>query len=659
MLERRKGAASAFLSLCHREEKMKHIVLGTAGHVDHGKTSLVKALTGVDTDRLKEEKERGITIELGFASLALPRGRVLGLVDVPGHERFVKNMVAGAAGIDLVVLVIAADEGVMPQTKEHLNICSLLGIKTGLVALTKIDLVDQSWLELVIDDIRNFLQGTFLEAAPVVPVSAVTGQGLPELLQALEEVTDRIEDAADSGIFRLPVDRVFTMKGFGTVVTGTLLSGKVRVGEEVVSLPGEVTAKVRGLQVHNQTVEEAEAGQRTAVNLQGVEKAVILRGNVLAHPATLEPSRRLDVVLDYLAATGKKLKNRTLVRLHVGTSEIIARAVLLDRDELAPGETAYAQLGLEEPAVVMTGDRFVIRSYSPVTTIGGGLLVDALPAKHKRNQEQTLLAFHILHEGSDRERTAVILQRAGLAGITRRQLAMRTGLNQEILKKIVAAMLAERQAVLIDKEETRLLAFDLYKGVQERIMAKTKGYHDKFPLKEGLKKEELKTILGRFVGAKLFHLALQDLEKSGRLVVDRENVRLAGHTVDLAGDLEDLREELARLYRESALTPPSTKEVMEKFATRKAQTASVLEVMLKEGQLLKIGPDLYFPGEVLAKLKKDYKDLLTREGKANPASFKELTGLSRKFIIPLMEYFDMTKLTIRAGEYRILRNTEQ
>ncbi len=637
---------------------MKHIILGTAGHVDHGKTSLVKVLTGIDTDRLKEEKERGITIDLGFASLTLPDGRKLGLVDVPGHERFIKNMVAGAGGIDMVMLVIAADEGVMPQTKEHLAICSLLGIRKGLVALTKIDLVDQSWLELVREDIREFLQDTFLASAPVIPVSSITEAGIPELLQALQEVASGIETPVDSGIFRLPIDRVFTMKGFGTVVTGTLLSGKINVGEDVVILPGQTVTKVRGLQVHNQAVETAEAGQRTAVNLQGIEKNMVLRGNVLTLPHTLLPSRRLDVLLQYLAQAGKKLKNRTLVRFHVGTSEIIARVVLMDRDELAPGETTYAQLVLESSAALMTGDRYVIRSYSPITTIGGGLILDCQAPKHKRHQERTMQDFQILRGGNEAERVSVIIQRAGLAGITRRQLAMRTGLNEDWLKKILAGMLSERQAILIDKEEARLVAFNLYKDVQERIMAETQSYHEKFPLKEGLQKEELRTSLGRFAGAKLFHLALQDLERSGRLQVDREFVRAAGHSVALSGDLEELRNTLTQLYLNQPLTPPSTKEILARFAGREAQVVSVLDLMLKEGQLVKISEDMYYHSEVIQKIRNDYKDLLIREGKANPASFKDLTGLSRKYVIPLMEYFDMTKLTIRAGEYRLLREKE-
>ena len=637
---------------------MKHIILGTAGHVDHGKTSLVKVLTGIDTDRLKEEKERGITIELGFASLTLPDGRVLGVVDVPGHERFIKNMVAGAGGIDLVVMVIAADEGVMPQTREHLHICSLLGIRKGLVALTKTDLVDDSWLELVTDDIKEFLKGTFLEASPIVPVSAVTGAGLPEFLGAIGEIASRIEEGADSGLFRLPVDRVFTIKGFGTVVTGTLLSGRLCVGEEVEILPGGLTAKVRGLQVHNRAVDVAEAGQRTAVNLQGLEKAMVLRGDVLAHPATLEPSRRLDVFFEHLAGAGKKLKNRSLVRLHVGTSEIIARAVFMDRDELAPGDKAYAQFILESPACVMAKDRFVIRSYSPITTIGGGVIVDPQAVKYKGQVDKILHDFRCLHGGTDAERTALIVERAGIGGITVEQLVVRTGIHRKTLKTILSEMFSERRAILLDKDETRVVAFSAYKDMQDRIMQKTAAYHEKFPLKEGLHKEELRTILGRFIDAKLFHMAIKDLEKNGRLVIYRENIGLFGHRVDLKGELEELRGDIVRTYLEAGLTPPTTKEAMARFAARKSQAESVFGVMLKEGSLVKISEDLYFHRDVLQKLREDYRNLLIREGKAAPATFKELTGLSRKFIIPLMEYFDMTKLTIRAGEHRILRDRE-
>lgn len=314
---------------------MQHFVLGTAGHVDHGKTSLIKALTGTDTDRLKEEKERGITIELGFASLSLPSGRTLGIVDVPGHEKFVKHMVAGAAGIDMVLMVIAADEGVMPQTKEHLQICSLLGITAGVVALTKTDLVEKDWLELVHSDVTDYLKDTFLAGAPVIPVSAAAGAGIPRLLACLDEVAGHLQERTDDGIFRLPIDRIFTMKGFGTVVTGTLISDRIGVGEEVQILPANISARIRGIQVHGHTAETAFSGQRSAVNLQGIEKSTLGRGNVLVRPETVRPTRRLDVYLEYLDSNTRKLKNRTLARLHTGTTEIMARIILLQADELA------------------------------------------------------------------------------------------------------------------------------------------------------------------------------------------------------------------------------------------------------------------------------------------------------------------------------------
>jgi len=634
---------------------VKHIILGTAGHVDHGKTSLIKLLTGVDTDRLKEEKERGITIELGFASLALPDGRMLGVVDVPGHERFIKNMVAGAGSIDLVVMVIAADEGVMPQTKEHLHICSLLGIKKGLVALTKIDLVDESWIELVADDIAEFLKGTFLESSPIVPVSVATGKGLPEFIAAVGEIVSQIEEKADSDLFRLPVDRVFTIKGFGTVVTGTLLSGRLCVGDEVEILPGRLTTKVRGLQVHGKAVEEAESGQRTAVNLQGLEKEMILRGNVLAHPATLEPSHRLDVFLERLADAGKKLRNRSLVRLHVGTSEIIARVVFIDRSELVPGDNTYAQFTLESPACVIAGDRFVIRSYSPVTTIGGGVIVDPQAAKHKGQPGKSLHDFSCLYMGTDVQRTALIAERAGIGGITMEQLVARTGINRKSLKNILSEMFLEKKLLLADKDKAKVVAFSAYKDMQDRIMQRTAAYHEKFPLKGGIHKEELRTVLGRFIDTKLFHMAIKDLEETGLLVIDRESIRLSEHRVNLEGELEQLREEITRTYLEAGLAPPTIKEAMAKFADRKSQAESVFGVILKEGSLVKISEDLYFHKDVLHKLREDYRNLLIKEGKATPANFKELTGLSRKFIIPLMEYFDITKLTIRAGDHRILR----
>ncbi len=640
---------------------MKHIVMGTAGHVDHGKTALIKRLTGVDTDRLKEEKRRGITIELGFASLTLPDGRILGVVDVPGHERFVRHMVAGAAGIDLVVMVIAADEGVMPQTREHLQICTLLGIKKGFVALTKIDMVDQEWLTLVREDVREFLRGTFLDGVPVVPVSSLTGAGFPELVATIARVADDLEAAADVGLFRLPVDRVFTMKGFGTVVTGTLISGRVAIGEEVEVSPVGLRAKVRGLQVHNRAVESAEAGQRTAVNLQGVDRAVIARGYLLAAPGALIASQRLDCIYRHLAGSGRNLKNRTLVRFHTGTSEEMARIILLDRNELEPGGEGYSQIVLETPLAAVAGDRFVVRSSSPVTTIGGGTIVDPLPVKHKRSVEAVLEEFRILDGGDPASRVAVVMARSGIGGITESSLVVRTGIRRVELRRLLEGMFSSRTAYLVDRDEARVLSGPVYADLLARISGELTAYHKRFPLKEGLSREELRTTLGMGDGAgqKIFGMALRELEKRGELVAEKEHLRLAGHQVQLEGEMEDLRGKLAAMYRESGLAPPTLKEVLERFPDRKKEIASLIRVMTQEGELVRISEDLNFHRDAVAGIREEYRKLLVRDGKATPASFRELTGLSRKFIIPLMEYFDMTKLTMRAGEHRILRERQE
>jgi selenocysteine-specific elongation factor len=634
---------------------MKHVVLGTAGHVDHGKTALIKALTGVDTDRLKEEKERGITIELGFASLALPSGQTLGIVDVPGHEKFIKNMVSGAAGIDLVMMVIAADEGIMPQTKEHLYICSLLGISKGIVALTKIDLVEKEWLELVQSEIIEFLQGTFLEGVPILPVSAFKQEGLPDLIKAIDAAVSKISEKADDGIFRLPVDRVFTMKGFGTVVTGTLVSEHIKTGEEIGILPGDITARIRGIQVHNQPVDEAWAGQRTAINLQGVEKSTIERGDVLVRPNTVWPSQRLDVFVEFLASNSKSLKNRALVRLHTGTSEIIARITLLDKDELAPGQKAFAQLILANKDVIVAGDRFVLRSYSPVTTIGGGQIIDPLPLKHKRQNEKIIADLNILQSGLLPERISVIMERTGFSGINLRGLNFRLGVNTKKIREALDSLFSSKKAILLDSEDTTVISAHFYNQLEELIGKNLADYHKKKPLQDGISKEQLKETLGRTISTKLFNLALRSLGKKETIVSEKDNVRLAGHQVQLAGDLDSLRHNISRIYSEAGLTPPSLTDVVNDFKDQKVKAQSIIKLMLKDGDLIKINEELCFASGSLSKLRDDYKAMLVKDGKATPATFKDLTGLSRKYIIPLMEYFDVNKLTVRVGDHRILR----
>lgn len=634
---------------------MKHIILGTAGHVDHGKTSLVKALTGVDTDRLKEEKERGITIELGFASLPLKSGGSLGVVDVPGHEKFVKNMVAGATGIDFVLLVIAADEGIMPQTSEHLDICTLLGIRNGIIALTKTDLVDADWLALVRDDVRQFMKTTFLDGAPIIPVSAVSGQGIAELSAAIEELARRIGERGDSGMFRIPVDRVFTMKGFGSVVTGTLVSGQVNVGDTVEVLPQRIHAKVRGIQVHNDAQQSAGAGQRTAINLQGLERAALHRGDVVAHPGIFEPSERLDVHLESLKGAGRALRNRALVRFHTGTSEIMARVILLDREELKPGERVYAQLLLEAPVVAMGRDRFVIRSYSPIRTVGGGEILDPDAVKQKKAKDRFAAELETLRTGTEAERAAVILGRAAVQGLAASRLAVRAGIPLAGLNRVLKDMAEKKTVIRIDREETRIVSFPAYQRLKEDLLKEIGLYHQRQPLKEGVPKEELRVTAGHEVESKLFNMALKELENEKKILADREHVRLASHRVDLKGNLGDLGGRIEKIYRDAGLAVPSVKEVMEALGGKKSEVQSVLGVLLNEGVLVKVTEELYVHSGPLNRLREDYTAALAKAGKATPATFKDLTGLSRKYIIPLMEYFDATRLTIRVGDHRTLR----
>lgn len=634
---------------------MQHFVLGTAGHVDHGKTSLIKALTGVETDRLKEEKERGITIELGFASVTLPSGRTLGIVDVPGHEKFVRHMVAGAAGIDLVLMVIAADEGVMPQTREHLQICSLLGITAGVVALTKTDLVEKDWLELVNSEVADYLQETFLADAPVIAVSAATGAGIPELLSALDGAAARLQDRTGDGIFRLPIDRIFTMKGFGTVVTGTLISDRISTGEDVQILPAGISTRVRGIQVHGRSVEQAFSGQRSAINLQGIEKATLERGGVVVRPQTVRPTKRLDVFFEYLDSNTRKLKNRSLARLHTGTTEIMARIILLQTDELEPGGQGFAQLILSEEDIVVAGDHFVLRSYSPVTTIGGGWILDPLPAKHKRKNEKTLIELQTLKGGSLADKISTLLERAGFEGIRLRDLAFRLGVHAKKIRETLDRMLSGRQAILLSGDDAAVLSPRLHAQLEDMLLKSLAAYHKNNPLKEGISKEELKSALPPKVSARLFNMIIAALVKKEAVAGDKDSVRLVSHRVQLAGAQDDLRRSIASVYTQAGLTPPSLGEVFEKFKGDAAMARNIVQLMIKEGDLIKINEDLCFARPVMEKLREDYKAQLIKDGQATPATFKELTGLSRKYIIPLMEYFDASKLTVRVDDRRILR----
>jgi selenocysteine-specific elongation factor len=632
---------------------MKQIILGTAGHIDHGKTSLIRALTGIDTDRLKEEKERGITIELGFAHLALPDGRLLGIVDVPGHEKFVKNMVAGATGIDLVALVIAADEGVMPQTREHLEICSLLKIKHGMVVLTKVDMVDADWLELVREDVSEYLSDTFLADAPMVEVSSVTKEGIPELIELISRMTKEIPERDMGHLFRLPIDRVFTMKGFGTVITGTSASGQIRTGDEVTVYPQGISSKIRGIHVHNETVEAVQAGLRTAINLQGIEKMMLQRGNVVATKDALRSTYMLDVVFDLLQSAPRKLKNRAKVRFHAGTAEIISTLVLLDRDEMKPGETCLAQIRLDAPTTVLKGDRYVLRSYSPVRTIGGGQILNPLPGKKKRFQERVLNELKLLNKGEDKETIELFVSLGRFQGVGEEELSFLVNMSRKKLTEQLNALKAKRRIIRFDKERGTMIHADFMEKARVELLETLSEYHKVFPLKQGLIKEELRSRMKGANNPKLFNHLIHQLEKEEALVQEKEVVRLKDHKVTLARDQKKVRRELEEIYDKGRLQPPYFKEIKSKF---EGNTASeVLGVMVKEGVLVKVKEDLYFHRSAVQTLEKDLVDFLKTHGEITTPQFKEMTGASRKYTIPLIEYFDGSQVTVRVGDSRVLR----
>ena len=632
------------------------VIMGTAGHIDHGKTTLIKALTGIDCDRLVEEKKRGITIELGFAFMDLPGDRRLGIIDVPGHERFVKNMVAGAAGIDFVTLVIAADEGIMPQTREHMEICSLLGIQHGFVALTKIDMVEPDWLDLVTEEVRDFTQGTFLEGAPIVPVSSITGEGIPDFIKTLDALCRKVPDRSNSGIFRLPVDRVFTMRGFGTVITGTLISGCIRTGDPVMIYPSKITSKVRGIQAHNQTVEQAAAGMRTAINFQGLEKAVINRGDVLSTPESLFPSFMVDILLEYLPGNPKVLKNRTRVRFHSGTSEILGNVILLNADEMQPGQSAPAQIRLDAPITVVKDDRFVIRSYSPVRTIGGGRVINPIPAKHKRFQPDVVEGLKHLLEADFESVVAYQTETCGVKGVSFNELRIMTNLPEKRLQQMLHGLLSRQTLIQVEKDPPTYIHRRAYDQLKQDALGCLEAYHEANPLKAGMSKEELKSKLPPFLGPKLYNLLLGQTSKEGAIVAEEDLIRLAAHRISLEEDQADIRNRILDAYRKSGLQPPYFNDLCDQMNISENRAKEVLMLLVNEGTIVKIKEDLYFEAGAVDALKERLVSFLTENGEIATPQFKEMTGVSRKFVIPLIEYFDSKNVTIRIGDIRKLRN---
>lgn len=640
---------------------MREIVLGTAGHVDHGKTSFIRALTGFETDRLKEEKKRGITIELGFAFLDLPCGHRLGIVDVPGHEKFVKTMVSGVSGIDILAFIVAADEGIMPQTIEHFEICRLMGVEQGIIIVTKKDMVDPDWLEMVNEEIEEFCSGSFLEGAPIINVSSTTGEGIDEVRDELDKKVRAFSFQEVFGPFRLSVDRVFAMKGFGSVVTGTSISGRVAVAEDVRIYPTEKIAKIRGIQVHSEAVEEVEAGHRTAINLQGVDVADIERGMVLATPGSLTAGYMLDCQFLYLASNSKAMKHRARVRVHLGTAEIIGRVSLLDRDELQPGDEAVVQLLLEDKAAVWPGDRYVIRSYSPVATIGGGMILgNVSPRKRKRltdhDRQYNQGIQKLLQNGSFEDKILFFLRESKEKGLTSDQLGVRLGLFGKHLKKALNEPISTKKMVVVDSASQRYVVVEIAESLKVILVQHLQEYHKKNPLQTGLAKEELRTSLGRTIDPKVFNYCVNDLIKKGQVVQEESVVRMADHEVALQADEEQLRKDLDKWYKEKGLSTPTIKETMERFSDYPSRLVKeVIDLQLRDGKLLKVSESLYYQKDILEPLIAKVVAFMEKSGEIDAPAFKELTGLTRKFSIPILEYFDRIKLTMRIGDKRILR----
>jgi selenocysteine-specific elongation factor len=639
---------------------MKPIIVGTAGHIDHGKTALVKALTGIDADRLEEEKRRGITIDLGFAHMELPRpggeNVRIGFVDVPGHERFVRNMLAGVGGIDLVLLVIAADESIKPQTREHLDILQLIGVKHGIAVLTKSDAVDAETLDVVRSEVEEFLQGTFLEPprSPVVAVSSLTGAGLDDLKRALVAVATGVEARDPQALARLPIDRVFTMKGFGTVVTGTQVSGTIRNGDELEVFPTGRRVRVRGVQVHGQATEAAVAGQRAALNLAGASVEDLSRGMTLGPAAALKTTRKADVKLHLLSSAPRALKTRVRVHFHSHTMETVAELRFFRQGALAPGESGFARMVLPESALLLPGDRFIIRQFSPVVTIGGGVVLDASPMS-SFNKAPSLAVFDQMLEGLDSGDRAAILRlrttRRGKRGLSVKEAVAETGWSRPEIEDLAVALKGDG---LLLRFEDRMFAEREWKPAQAGLLEAVAAFHTKDPLKPGTAKSELQDEMARTfkMAGELFEASLSFLVQKKEIEVEGEWVRLPGQGVVMKDEEAESKRQIEAAFASAGLKVPALADVLAGLAVDRARSQKIVTLLLREKVLVRVSPELVFHRAALEKLRRQLVEYKAKSSKIDVAQFKELTGVSRKYAIPLLEYLDRERVTRRVGDSR-------
>lgn len=630
---------------------MKHVIIGTAGHVDHGKTLLVKALTGIDTDRLMEEKKRGITIELGFAHLDFDNGLQAGIVDVPGHEKFIKNMLAGAGGIDLAMLVVAADEGFMPQTVEHLEILSLLGIKDGLVVITKCDMVEPDWVEMIREDIAGRVEGTFLEGKPVFQVSAYTGQGIPELRQALGELVRKVEEKSLRTPFRLPIDRVFSVDGFGTVVTGTLIEGAVNVGDPVEVMPEGLEARVRNLQVHGKDVDTAFAGQRVAVNLAGIKKAELDRGDTVAWPKSVRTTRMLDVRLKNVKNSQRTILTGSQVHLYHGSSVRLAKVVLLDREALQPGESCYAQLRMTEDLAAKPGDRFVIRFYSPLETIGGGVILDDNPRRHKAGDQGVLDALAIKESGSGDQRLIQAVAEGGSSLPALDKLAVQLNMDKEELGQALGGLCAAGK--LLEPLPGRYLALPVLDGLWESCSALLEQYHKQNPLHAGMKVAELRQKLLKAADQAVADAILAALVREGKLKRVAGRYALADFSVHLTKRQNSIKDRLMKQYSGYGLETPGLDEVYGGFESKElTDCKQVVESLVSSGELVMLTPQICVHQDVYRDVCRKLCAYLAGHETIALADFRDLMGTSRKYALAVLEYYDKNKILKKEEDLR-------
>jgi selenocysteine-specific elongation factor len=636
---------------------MKSIIIGTAGHIDHGKTALVRALTGIDADRLPEEKRRGITIDIGFADLDLGDVRI-GFVDVPGHERFVKNMLAGAHGIDAVALVIAADESVMPQTREHFDICRLLGVRQGLVIITKKDLVEDDLLQLVRAETEELVAGSFLEGASMIAVSSRTGEGIEELKNVLREVGSQVPTRSADSVTRLPIDRSFTMRGFGAVVTGTLVAGEIAEGDELQLLPAGIHVRVRGVQVHSAAVKSAVAGQRTAVNLGGVDSSAIERGMTLAPVGRLRASPIIDAWVQLLPDAPRGLRSRQRVRVHIGAAEMLARVrVLENTGEIKPGKSGFAQLRFESPVVGVLGDRFIIRSYSPSTTIGGGVILDPFAAKHRsRDVAAARAGLQILIQGDRADQLAQFVENADRNGLKRDDLVARTGWRDEVIDE--AAKQALTGGAIVEAEDLFISRASLDQ-LRRRVVEEVAAHHKREPLSRGLAKETLRERHFAHSSPEVFRAVMAQLGKDNALIAEKDIVRERAHTRELSDTDAELRARLEKIYRDAALSAPTLTEALTEAgvaAGAQQHGRKILQLLIDAGTLVRVQGEMFFHRGALDDLTRKLREYAAHHADRaiDVAAFKDLAGVSRKYAIPLLEYLDRQRVTRREGDRRII-----